>query len=176
MARTIIPLLVFILLVVFLYTGLSLNPREIPSPLVGKPVPQFRLPQLSEPQGSFASEDLKGKVSMVNAWASWCVTCRSEHELLMRLKERDVPIYGINYKDARDDALGYLKRLGNPYIKNGHDLNGRVGIDFGVIATPETFIVDKKGIIRYKHTGALTAEVWNDTLAPLMSRLQQEQG
>lgn len=176
MARTVIPLVLFILLVVFLYVGLGLNPREIPSPLVGKPIPQFDLPALSEPQQRFASADLKGKVSLVNAWASWCVTCRSEHALLMRLAERNIPIYGINYKDAREDALAYLKRLGDPYVKNGHDLHGRVGIDFGVIATPETFVVDKQGIIRYKHTGALTAQIWNEKLAPLMDQLQKEQG
>jgi cytochrome c biogenesis protein CcmG/thiol:disulfide interchange protein DsbE len=176
MARTVIPLVVFILLAVLLYAGLDLNPRDIPSPLIGKQVPQFQLPQVDDPKQSFSSDDLKGKVSLVNAWASWCVTCRSEHHVLMQLSKNDVPIYGIDYKDERKDALSYLQKLGNPYVKVGHDLDGQVGINFGVIATPETFVVDKKGVIRYKQTGAITTKAWNEKIAPLIERLKKEQG
>ena len=172
-----IPLALFLVLGGFLFAGLSLKPREIPSPLIDKSIPAFDLPQLQDPAKRLASNDLLGQVTLVNAWASWCVSCRSEHELLMELaKQHNVRIYGINYKDRRDDALRYLQRLGNPYVTNGHDLNGRVGIDWGIIATPESFIVDKKGTIRYKQIGPLNAQVWNDTVAPLIKQLEQEQG
>ena len=148
MLRSAIPLIIFILLAILLYKGLSLDPREIPSPLIGKPAPEFTLPQLQKPDARFSKQTLLGKVTLVNAWASWCVSCRSEHHLLMALAKDGVQIYGINYKDTSEDALGYLSQLGNPYVMNGHDLNGRVGIDWGIIATPESFLVDKKGVIR----------------------------
>lgn len=177
MARFLIPLGIFAVLVVFLYVGLSLNPREIPSPLIGKPAPDFTLPELKQPEQQISRADLLGKVTLVNAWASWCVSCRQEHSLLMQLaQEGKVNIYGINYKDERRDALAYLQQLGDPYVASGHDLHGRVGLNFGVIATPETFVVDKKGIIRYKHTGPITAEAWRDTIAPLLQTLEAEQG
>ncbi len=177
MTRTLIPLVLFAILVGFLYVGLNLKPREIPSPLIGKPAPEFDLPRLLDPQSRVASKDLLGKVTLVNAWASWCVSCRAEHQLLMELaKNQNTQIYGINYKDNRSDALRYLQRLGNPYVANGHDLNGRVGIDWGVIGTPETFVVDKQGTIRYKQIGPINADVWRTTIAPLLQQLEQEQG
>lgn len=174
MARTIIPLIIFVLLVALLYIGLNLNPREIPSPLIGKPAPAFSLPQLQNPEARFSQQDLRGRVSLVNAWASWCVSCRSEHHLLQELSRQGVPIYGINYKDERADALAYLQQLGNPYAMSGHDLNGRVGIDWGVVATPETFVVDKQGVIRHKVTGPITPDIWQKTLKPMIEKLNKE--
>ena len=177
MKRTLIPLLVFLVLVGFLYVGLSLQPKDLPSPLVGKAIPQFQLPQLKNPQATFSNADLAGKVTLVNAWASWCVTCRQEHELLMTLvKTNEVALFGINYKDEKADALAYLQQLGDPYVMNGHDLNGRVGIDWGIIATPESFLVDKRGVIRYKANGAITVETWQQTIAPLIAKLNKEPG
>lgn len=170
-----VPLFIFLALVVLFFVGLGLNPRELPSPLIGKPAPQFSLPEVLDPQKTVSRDDLLGKVSLVNAWASWCVSCRSEHHFLMTLSsEYGIPIYGINFKDERKDALGYLSKLGNPYTASGHDIEGTVGIDFGVIATPETFLVDKKGIIRYKQTGPLDAQVWQEKIAPLVAQLQAE--
>ncbi len=177
MARFLVPLGIFLVLVGFLYVGLNLNPREIPSPLIGKPAPDFTLPGLKDPEQSFSRADLLGKVTLVNAWASWCTTCRQEHHLLMELARTEgVQIYGINYKDTREDALAYLQQLGDPYVISGHDIQGRVGLDFGVIATPETFIIDRKGVIRYKQTGAITVEAWRETIAPLLERLEAEEG
>jgi cytochrome c biogenesis protein CcmG, thiol:disulfide interchange protein DsbE len=176
MLRSAIPLIIFILLAILLYKGLSLDPREIPSPLIGKPAPEFTLPQLQKPEAQFSKQTLLGKVTLVNAWASWCVSCRSEHHLLMALAKDGVQIYGINYKDTHEDALGYLAQLGNPYVMNGHDLNGRVGIDWGVIATPESFLVDKKGVIRYKQIGPITAAAWTKSIAPLIAQLNKEPG
>ncbi|HEB58539.1 MAG TPA: DsbE family thiol:disulfide interchange protein [Gammaproteobacteria bacterium] len=177
MARFLIPLGIFFVLVGFLYVGLGLNPREIPSPLIGKPAPEFSLPRVREPGQQLARSDLLGQVTLVNAWASWCVSCRQEHHLLMQLaRDEHVRIYGINYKDERRDALAYLQQLGDPYVASGHDIRGRVGLDFGVIATPETFVVDKKGIIRYKHTGPISPTAWRETIAPLLKKLEAEQG
>lgn len=174
MARTIIPLVIFVLLVGLLYFGLGNDPRNIPSPLLGKPAPDFTLPQLQKSDVSFSKKDLLGHVTIVNAWASWCVSCRSEHHLLMSLAKDGVQIYGINYKDTREDALGYLNSLGNPYVMSGHDLNGRVGIDWGVVATPESFVVDKKGIVRYKEFGPITPDSWSKNIAPLIAKLNKE--
>jgi cytochrome c biogenesis protein CcmG/thiol:disulfide interchange protein DsbE len=171
----VIPLLVFFVLVGFLYVGLTLDPHDLPSPLVGKDIPQFQLTQLKNPQATFSNSDLAGKVTLVNAWASWCVTCRQEHQLLMNLaKQNTIAVFGINYKDERGDALAYLQQLGDPYVMNGHDLNGRVGIEWGIIATPESFLVDKRGVIRYKVNGMITTEAWTKTIEPLITQLNKE--
>lgn len=173
MRKGIVPLAVFLVLVAFLGIGLTLNPRELPSPLIDKPLPQFSLPQLSEPQKTFTAADMKGKVWMLNVWASWCVACRIEHPVLVELSKADksVLIYGLNYKDKREDALQWLTRFGNPYAESISDTQGLVGIDLGVYGVPETFIIDKQGVIRHKQTGPITPEVLQDTILPLMRKL-----
>lgn len=173
--RFLIPLFVFLGLVVFLGIGLTLDPREVPSPFIGKPAPTFSLPQVGDPARTLGSQDFKGQVSLLNVWASWCVSCRQEHPLLVSLAKRNiVPVYGLDYKDERDAALGWLSKLGNPYVASAFDEDGRVAIDFGVYGVPETFLIDKQGIIRYKLTGPLTEEVLEKTLLPLIRNLQQE--
>lgn len=173
--RFLIPLFVFLGLVVFLGIGLTLDPREVPSPFIGKPAPSFSLPQVGDPAKILANQDFTGQVSLLNVWASWCVSCRQEHPLLVDLARKNiVPIYGLDYKDEREAALGWLNKLGNPYVASAFDEDGRVGIDFGVYGVPETFVIDKKGIIRYKLTGPLTREVLDETLLPLIRNLQQE--
>ena len=171
----ILPLGIFAVLVGFLVVGLNLNPREVPSPLIGKPAPEFRLPRLDDPAQSIGRAELLGRVWMLNVWASWCVACREEHPLLVEFARRKlVPIYGLNYKDRRDAAERWLARLGNPYDATLADADGRVGIDFGVYGVPETFVVDKRGIIRYKQIGPLTPEALQDKIVPLLERLQAE--
>ena len=171
-ARFFVPLFVFGVLVVFLYIGLGLNPREVPSPLIGKPAPEFNLPTLHHPKLSFARKDMLGKVWLLNVWASWCVTCRQEHPLLVEMSRRQlVPLYGLNYKDTRDAAIQWLNNLGNPYNASLYDEDGQVGIDFGVYGVPETFVIDKQGVIRYKQIGALTPEALRDKILPLVREL-----
>ena len=169
-----IPLLVFALLAVTFAIGLTLNPREIPTVLVGKPVPQFDLPPVQGRTLGLSDTNLKGEVSLVNVFASWCVECRAEHPLLMGLSRSGiVPIHGLNYKDKPDDAQGWLDGLGDPYVRTGADINGRVAIDWGVYGVPETFIVDKKGRIAYKHIGAINEKLLKEKILPLVEELQQ---
>jgi len=171
--RFLIPLLVFGVLVAFLGKGLRLNPSEVPSPLIDKAAPTFELPQLHDPAGHFSSNDMLGKVWLLNVWASWCVACRQEHPLLVELaRSRLVPLYGLNYKDNRDDAIEWLEALGNPYVMSIADLDGRVGIDFGVYGVPETFVIDKQGIIRYKQIGPVTMDALRNKILPLVKELQ----
>lgn len=171
--RYLMPLAVFMVLVGFLYRGLSLNPKLVPSPLVGKPVPAFSLPRLKDPETSITEVDLKGKVSVLNIWATWCVSCRVEHEVLMLLASTGkVAIYGLNYKDDRAEALRWLNQLGDPYVANAFDADGRVGIDWGVYGAPETFVIDREGIIRHKHVGPLTVEILNEQILPLIAELK----
>ena len=173
MPRYLVPLGIFIMLVAFLAVGLGLNPREVPSPLINKPAPAFQLPQLHQPDKTFSQQDMKGKVWLLNVWASWCVSCRQEHPLLMDLaKSNVVPIYGLNYKDPREDALAWLKELGDPYVLSIADRNGRVGIDYGVYGVPETFVIDKQGAIRYKQIGPVTPEALQNKILPLVKELQ----
>ncbi len=172
--RYLTPLLLFLALAGLLYKGLSLDPHRVPSPLIGKPAPAFSLPRLQQPDAVLSSDDLKGKVSLLNVWATWCVACRAEHPLLVQLARQGVPIYGLNYKDKRPDAQRWLQRYGNPYLANAFDADGRVGIDWGVYGTPETFVIDKRGVIRFKQIGPLTREVIDRTLLPLLKRLQEE--
>ena len=174
--RFLIPLGVFLIMVVFLGIGLKLDPREVPSPFIGKPAPAFNLPQVADPSKTLGDVDFKGKVSMLNVWASWCVSCRQEHPFLLQLsKQKLVPIYGLNYKDERNAALGWLSQFGNPYLTSAFDADGRVGINWGVYGVPETFIIDKKGVIRHKQTGPISEEIWNATLFPLIQQLQAEE-
>lgn len=173
--RYLIPLIVFVAIVAFLAIGLTLDPREVPSPFIGKPAPHFSLPQVAEASKTLSNDDFRGQVSLLNVWASWCVSCRQEHPLLIQLaKQNVVPIYGLNYKDDRDAALGWLQQFGNPYRASAFDADGRVGIDWGVYGVPETFVVDKQGIIRYKQTGPVTEEVLRLKLLPLIEQLQRE--
>jgi len=175
MRRFLLPLGIFLVLVVFLAIGLRLNPREVPSPLIGKPVPAFKLAQLQAPAKTISPDDFKGKVWMLNVWASWCVSCREEHPVLVDLaKQGGVNIVGLNYKDERSDAIRWLAQHGgDPYAPSAYDADGRVGIDFGVYGVPETFIIDKAGIIRHKHIGPVTPEALQKKILPLMKELER---
>jgi cytochrome c biogenesis protein CcmG/thiol:disulfide interchange protein DsbE len=174
MKRFLIPLGIFIVLVGFLGVGLQLNPREVPSPLIGKPAPDFKLALLSDPARTLSPADLRGKVWLFNVWASWCASCRQEHELLLDLsKQGGVLIYGMDYKDQPGDAQAVLNRYGNPYVETVVDLDGRAGINYGVYGVPETYLIDKNGIIRHKHTGPLTRESLEKKILPLLKELQQ---
>jgi len=174
MSRYLIPLGCFIVLVVFLAIGLSRDPHEIPSPLINKPAPAFQLTQLHEPGKSFEAEEMRGKVWLLNAWASWCVSCREEHPLLLEFsKSSPAPIYGLDYKDSREDALSWLNEFGNPYVLSAFDADGRVGIDFGVYGVPETYVIDRNGVIRFKQIGPITREVWEQTILPLVKDLNK---
>jgi cytochrome c biogenesis protein CcmG/thiol:disulfide interchange protein DsbE len=175
MLKFLMPLFLFIILAVFLAIGLKLNPKEIPSPLIGRPVPNFSLPLLHIPGKNLGSSDLKGRVWMLNVWASWCSACRSEHPLLNQLaKQEAVTIIGLNYKDEPEDAKRWLKMLGNPYNASVMDQDGRIGIDFGVYGVPETFIIDKQGVIRHKHIGPITPDDITGSLMPMIEELQKE--
>ena len=170
--RYLLPLLLFAVLVGFLARGLSLKPHEIPSPLIDKPAPAFSLPTLDAPDQKLSAQDLRGQVWILNVWASWCVACRIEHPLLVEFSRTGtVPIYGLNYKDKRDDAIGWLTKFGNPYTRSLSDAEGLVGIDFGVYGVPETFVIDKTGVIRYKQIGPVTPEVLRDEILPLVRKL-----
>lgn len=175
MLKYIFPLILFIIMAVFLAMGLSLKPGEIPSPLINKPAPAFSAPKLQAPEEKLTPADLKGKVWLLNVWASWCVSCRAEHPVLNQLSLQDaVVIIGLNYKDKPADAKKWLDRLGNPYDVSIMDQDGRIGIDWGVYGVPETFVMDKNGRIRYKHTGPVTAEDIQRTFLPLIVQLQAE--
>jgi len=171
-SRFLLPLSVFIVLAAFLFVGLGLNPREVPSPLIDKSAPAFRVPQLHQAAQTISPEDMRGKVWLLNVWASWCVSCRQEHPLLVELAKRNVvPIIGLNYKDGRNEGLGWLKEWGDPYTLSAFDADGKVGIDYGVYGVPETFVIDKAGVIRYKHIGPLTAEAIDNKLLPKIREL-----
>jgi cytochrome c biogenesis protein CcmG/thiol:disulfide interchange protein DsbE len=170
--RFLVPLGLFGVLAAFLGAGLRLDPREVPSPLIGKPAPSFSLPLLADADKTFKRDDMLGRVWMLNVWASWCVACREEHPLLVEFsKKKLLPIYGLNYKDERPDGMGWLRQFGNPYDASLYDHAGRVGIDFGVYGVPETFIIDRQGVIRYKQIGPVTPEVIRDKIEPLVRKL-----
>lgn len=167
-----IPFIVFVVLAVFFYVGLSLNPREVPSPFIGKPAPAFSLPVVGESGRSFGPEQMRGKVWLLNVWAPWCVACRQEHGYLMQLAQAgSVPIVGLNWKDKDREAEALLARVGNPYAVVADDLDGRVGIDYGVTGTPETYVIDREGIVRLKHISPITPEVWKEKFEPLLKEL-----
>jgi len=173
-AKFLIPLILFVILVGFLAVGLNRDPQEIPSPLIGKQAPVFELPQLADPQKIFSPESMKGKPWILNVWASWCVACREEHPVLVELaKSKAAPIIGLDYKDKREDALAMLAMQGNPYLLSAFDSNGRVGIDYGVYGVPETYVIDKAGMIRFKHIGPITMNILNQKIYPLISELQK---
>jgi cytochrome c biogenesis protein CcmG/thiol:disulfide interchange protein DsbE len=172
--RSWLPIAIFAALIGLLAVGLTLNPREVPSPLVGKPAPDFQLPLLNDPQRSFSPKDMAGKVWMFNVWASWCVTCREEHPVISEFaKSGLVPVIGLDYKDKRDEAFQYLTKLGNPYQLSAYDPQGRVGIDYGVYGTPETYVIDKQGVIRYKRIGPLTPDIIRNKIIPLVHELNR---
>jgi len=175
MMRFILPLIVFLVLAAFLYVGLGLNPHEVPSPLIGRPAPAFTLPQLHDPAKKFSVAEMKGKVWMLNVWASWCVSCREEHPVLVALAQQDfVPLYGLDYKDKRDDAELWLKQGGDPYALVISDVDGRVGIDYGVYGVPETYVIDKQGVIQFKQIGPITPQSLKETILPLVAKLEQQ--
>ena len=170
--RFLIPLAIFIALVAFLAAGLKLDPREVPSPLIGKPAPDFALTRLDQPALTIRRADLLGQVWMLNVWASWCTACREEHPVLLDFaRRRLVPVYGLNYKDQRAAGLRWLANSCDPYESSLFDPDGRVGIDWGVYGVPETFVIDRAGVVRYKHIGPLTPEVLRDRIEPLLRQL-----
>lgn len=174
MKRYLIPLILFLVLVGFLARGLVLDPREVPSPLVGKAAPVFELAQLANPQLNFSPAEMRGKVWLLNVWASWCVSCREEHPVLVALsKTGAVPLYGLNYKDQRQDGLRWLAQFGDPYALSAFDGDGRVGIDYGVYGVPETYVIDKAGVIRYKQIGPVTQEALEKKILPLVKELEK---
>lgn len=170
--RLILPLAIFLLLAIFLWVGLYRDPREVPSPLIDKPAPAFMLQRLHTPEQTFSPDAMRGKVWLLNVWASWCVSCREEHAFLNELAKGGVTLVGLNYKDQRENALEWLRHFDNPYMLSVSDTDGRVGIDYGVYGAPETFIIDRQGIIRYKQIGPMTPQVWNDKIEPLLRKLQ----
>jgi cytochrome c biogenesis protein CcmG/thiol:disulfide interchange protein DsbE len=175
MNRFLIPFGLFVVVVGFLAVGLTLNPRELPSPLVGKAAPEFSLPQLHDQEKTISSNDLKGKVWLLNFWASWCGGCKDEHPVLIHLAQSGVvPIYGMDYKDHRSEALAWLKEWGNPYSVVAVDEPGRVGINYGVYGVPETYVIDKAGVIRYKQIGPLREDILEKKILPLVRELQNQ--
>ena len=174
MKRFLWPLAIFLLLVGFLAVGLKLDPREVPSPLVGKPAPAFELPVLHQPDKRFVPGDMRGKVWLLNVWASWCVSCREEHPVLLDLAKRGVmPILGLNYKDKGEDAQRWLKQFGDPYQLSVVDADGRIGIDYGVYGVPETYLIDGEGVIRYKQIGPLTQAIVEQKVLPPAKALKK---
>jgi cytochrome c biogenesis protein CcmG, thiol:disulfide interchange protein DsbE len=173
MTRYLLPLGIFFALVALLFVGLRLDPREVPSPLINKPAPAFNLPQLHDTGKTLSRQDLLGKVYLLNVWASWCVSCRDEQPILTEFAgSKQVEIYGLNYKDQREDAKRWLQMFGNPYIASAFDADGRVGIDWGVYGVPETFIVDRNGVIRYKHIGPVSQNDLDNKIMPVVRKLQ----
>jgi cytochrome c biogenesis protein CcmG/thiol:disulfide interchange protein DsbE len=173
--KRLIPLLIFIAIVAVLGIGLTLNPTEVPSPLIGKPAPEFTAPTLYEPEKTVSRADLLGEVVAVNVFASWCVACRDEHPYIMALADQyKVPVYGLNYKDTREAATKWLQEMGDAYTGIIYDPKGRVGLDWGVYGVPETFILDRQGVIRYKRIGAIDARILREEMLPLIEKLRAE--
>jgi cytochrome c biogenesis protein CcmG/thiol:disulfide interchange protein DsbE len=170
--RYLIPLVAFVVLAGFLAFGLKLDPHEVPSPLIGKPAPAFSAALLSRPDQSVTREQLLGKVWVLNVWASWCAPCREEHPIWVAYARNSAaPIYGLNYKDRGPEAQAWLQQLGNPYAESLVDPQGQIGLDYGVYGVPETFVIDKQGIVRYKHVGPISAEVLREKIDPLLRQL-----
>lgn len=177
MFRRFLPLILFGVLAVLLFVGLGLKPSMVNSPLINKPAPGFSLPTLHEPNTVFSVDQMKGQAWLLNVWASWCVSCRQEHPVLMDFAKRnEVPLYGLNYKDERNDGTRWLQQFGNPYVASAFDLDGRVGINFGVYGVPETFVIDKAGIIRHKVIGPVSHQILKTCVIPLVRVLKQAEG
>ena len=175
MTRFIWPFIVFLVLAGFLYIGLNLDPREVPSPLIGKPAPAFVLPLLHEPGKQFSPAEMKGKVWLLNVWASWCGACKDEHPILMELSRQNiVPVYGMDYKDKREDGEETLRKAGDPYTVAIFDADGKVGFDYGVYGVPETYVIDKQGVIRDKIIGAVTHQNLRERILPLIAELEKK--
>jgi len=171
--RYALPLLLFVSLIVLFLFGMQIDPRKVPSPLIDKPLPAFELSQLHDPELTLSNQSLAGDVALVNVWASWCVSCRYEHPLLVAFSRTgQVDIYGLNYKDTRENARQWLEQYGNPYRASAFDPLGRTGIDFGVYGVPETYVLDKNGIVRYKHIGPINQQDLDDTILPLIRKLR----
>jgi cytochrome c biogenesis protein CcmG, thiol:disulfide interchange protein DsbE len=169
-----LPLVLFIGLVIFLLVGLRRDPHEIPSPFINKPAPAFQLKQLQDPGKTFTAQEMRGRVWLLNFWGTWCVACREEHPLLIQYaKTGAVPIYGVDYKDERATALQMLADEGNPYTITASDPDGRLSIDYGVYGAPETFLIDRDGVVRYKQIGPITEEAWQKEILPRVRQLNQ---
>ena len=178
MWRFAIPFVIVAALVAVFWRGLFLNPGEVPSPLIGKPAPEFTLPTLHEPTQTFSNEDMHGHISLLNVFGTWCPGCHEEHQLLVEWSKAPpygVPVYGLNWKDERDAAIRWLERDGNPYAAIGFDASGETGIDWGVYGAPETFLVDSQGRVRLKHVGVLTPEIFETKIIPAIELLIAEE-
>ena len=175
MIRYLIPLVLFAGLVVFLAIGLGRDPHMVPSPLLNKPAPAFKLAQLKDPAKTFSPEEMRGKVWLLNVWASWCISCRDEHPFLLQYARTGaVPIYGLNYRDKREDALAWLGELGDPYVLSVSDLDARVGMDYGVYGAPESYLIDRHGVIQFKQIGPITPDIWEEQILPRARRLNKQ--
>lgn len=173
MMRFILPFVLFVIVAGFLYVGLGLDPREVPSPLVGKSAPAFTQPLLHDPAKQFSSQDMKGQVWLLNVWASWCTSCKDEHPVLMNLARQNIlPIVGLDYKDKREEGRAVLQAGGDPYTLVVSDAEGRVGIEYGVYGVPESYLIDKEGVIRYKQIGVVTPQALSEKILPLVKELQ----
>lgn len=170
-----LPLFIFLIIAIFLGIGLTKDPRYVPSPLINKPVPKFDLPAVQGRTQGLSDKDLHGEVSLLNVFASWCPACREEHPFFMALsREGYIPIHGLNYKDEPKDASAWLDQLGDPYSRTGADVEGDVGINWGVYGVPETFVIDKNGLIRYKHVGPIYKKDWQGTIKPIIEKLRNQ--
>jgi cytochrome c biogenesis protein CcmG/thiol:disulfide interchange protein DsbE len=170
MWRYFVPVVVLAVLAAFFYGGLGLNPSKVTSPLLGKPAPEFSLPTVHDPEERIGTADLKGQVSLLNVWGTWCIECRHEHDFLLELARIGVPIYGLNLRDERAKAVEWLADLGDPYVASAFDVDGRVAIDWGVYGAPETFLIGRDGTVLHKHISPLTPGVWRRDFVPLIQR------
>lgn len=171
--RYLAPVLAFVVLLPVLIFGLSRDPSELPSPYIGRPAPTFELPNVMNPEETVSSHDYAGEVALVNVWATWCVGCRHEHDFLLELAERgEVPIYGLNWRDDRNEAVRWLTQLGDPYVASAYDADGSVGIDWGVYGAPETFLIGPDGTVLHKHLSPLTEEIWQRDFVPKIAAAQ----
>lgn len=177
MTRFLLPVILFAALVVVFSIGLQKDPSFVPSPLIGKPIPEFKLPRLKNPEQFVSDADLRGQLSLFNVWATWCVGCRQEHATLNRIAAlNEVPIYGLNWKDDSGLAKRWLRELGDPYVASGFDADGKVAIDWGVYGAPETFLVDANGVILYRHISPLTMEIWQSEFVPRINEARGNAG